>query len=159
MNITLVTVGKLKEKYLKEGIEEYSKRLGRFCKLQIVEVPDEKISDNPCQSEIEAVKRKEGEGIKKYLRDDAYKVALCIDGSMLSSEEMASKISGLTVNGISHIMFVIGGSVGLSKGITESCDFRLSFSKMTFPHQLMRLVLLEQIYRCFKINYNETYHK
>mgnify|MGYP000975249175 CR=1 FL=1 len=159
MNISIIAVGKLKERFFKEGVDEYLKRLGRFCKIEIVEIPDEKIYDNPNSSEIEIVKQKEGEGIKKHLKPNVYKIALCIEGEMLSSEGLSSKINHLMVNGTSSIEFVIGGSLGLSPEVIKSCDFKLSFSKMTFPHQLMRLILLEQIYRSFKIINNETYHK
>ncbi|HBM74061.1 MAG TPA: 23S rRNA (pseudouridine(1915)-N(3))-methyltransferase RlmH [Clostridiaceae bacterium] len=159
MNINIIAVGKLKEKYFKEGASEYLKRLSRFCKIEIIEVHDEKIPDNPNSTEIEMVKQKEGEQIKKHLKIDAYKIALCIEGEMMSSEKLSSKINSLMINGISNIVFVIGGSVGLSSEVVRDCDFQLSFSKMTFPHQLMRLILLEQIYRSFKIINNETYHK
>jgi 23S rRNA (pseudouridine1915-N3)-methyltransferase len=159
LNINIIAVGKLKEKYFKEGASEYLKRLSRFCKIEIIEVHDEKIPDNPNSTEIEMVKQKEGEQIKKHLKIDAYKIALCIEGEMMSSEKLSSKINSLMINGISNIVFVIGGSVGLSSEVVRDCDFQLSFSKMTFPHQLMRLILLEQIYRSFKIINNETYHK
>lgn len=159
VNITVIAVGKLKEKYLREGIDEYLKRLGRFCRLEIIEVPDERISENPGASEIEAVKKKEGDSIKRHIKDNSYKIALCIEGTMLSSEGLASKLKDIAVNGASHVVFIIGGSLGLSSQVVDICDFKLSFSPMTFPHQLMRLILLEQVYRSFKINNNEVYHK
>jgi 23S rRNA (pseudouridine1915-N3)-methyltransferase len=159
LNISVIAVGKLKEKFFKEGVSEYLKRLSRFCKIEIIEVHDEKIPDNPSRNEIEMVKQKEGEEIKKHLKIGAYKIALCIEGEMMSSEKLSSKINSLMINGISNIVFIIGGSVGLSSEIIRDCDFQLSFSRMTFPHQLMRLILLEQIYRSFKIINNETYHK
>ncbi|KPU42847.1 ribosomal RNA large subunit methyltransferase H [Oxobacter pfennigii] len=159
MNITIITVGKLKEKYLKDGINEYSKRLSRFCRLDIIEINDEKAPDNLSQREALLVKSKEGDAIDKYLKDNTYKIALYIEGKMLSSEEFAKTIEDLRIKGTSSIAFIIGGSLGLSEGIISKCDMKLSFSKMTFPHQLMRLILLEQIYRGFKIISGETYHK
>lgn len=159
MNITIVAVGKLREKYLKEGIEEYSKRLGRYCKLEIIEVPDEKAPESISLREEEIIKKKEGEGILKHFKDGVYKVALCIEGKMMTSPELSDMIGSLAVKGVSSIMFIIGGSLGLSDEVVKECDFKLSFSSMTFPHQLMRIVLLEQVYRSFKIIHNETYHK
>lgn len=159
MNITIIAVGKIKEKYLKEGLSEYLKRLNRFCRVEIIEVPDERIADNPGPNEIEIVKKKEGEGIKKHIKPGVFNIALCIEGDMLSSEELSLKIKNLAVGGVSSIAFIIGGSLGLSADVVKACDFKLSFSKMTFPHQLMRLILLEQIYRSFKIMNNEPYHK
>lgn len=159
MKVTLITVGKIKEKYLRDGIAEYSKRLGKYCKLDIVEVPDEKTPDNAGEAIENAIKDKEGTRILKYIRDDAYVVALAIDGSMLCSEELAGKIESLGIRGTSHIIFVIGGSLGLSGEVLLRSDYKLSFSKMTFPHQLMRVILLEQIYRSYRIIQNEPYHK
>jgi rRNA large subunit m3Psi methyltransferase RlmH len=159
VNITVIAVGKIKEKYLKDGLAEYSKRLGRYCKLDIIEVPDEKAPENMSAKEMRTVKIKEGESLERHLKDGAYKIALCIDGTMMASEELSNKISSLGTGGVSSIDFIIGGSLGLSDDIVKKCDFKLSFSKMTFPHQLMRLILLEQIYRSFKIISNETYHK
>lgn len=159
MNIFIIAVGKLKENYLKEGVNEYLKRLSRYCKIEVIELPDESMSDNPDQNEAEAIKRKEGERIKKHIKIGSYNIALCIDGNALSSEEFADKINHLVINGISNITFIIGGSLGLSDDVIKSCDYSLSFSKMTFPHQLMRLILLEQVYRSFKIINNEPYHR
>ncbi|MBY0758916.1 23S rRNA (pseudouridine(1915)-N(3))-methyltransferase RlmH [Sellimonas caecigallum] len=159
MKITVITVGKIKEKYLKDAIAEYQKRLGRYCKLEIVEVADEKTPDNAGETLENQIRRKEGERIAKYLKDDAYIIALAIDGKMLSSEEFADQIQRLGVGGTSHIQFVIGGSIGLDEEILKRADYRLSFSKMTFPHQLMRVILLEQIYRGYRIIANEPYHK
>lgn len=159
MNVTIIAVGKLKEKYLKEGIEEYSKRLKRYCRLEIVEVPDEKEPDNMSLKEAEGIKNKEGESIERHFKDNVYKIALCIEGKTMSSEEFSSVISGLGLKGISSVAFVIGGSLGLSDRVISRCDLLLSFSRLTFPHQLMRLILLEQIYRGFKIISGETYHK
>lgn len=159
MKITLITVGKIKEKYLKDAIAEYSKRLSRYCKLEIVEVADEKTPDNASDTVEDAIRDKEGERILKYVKEDAYVITLEIAGKMLTSEEMAEKIEKLGVQGTSHIIFIIGGSIGLGKEILKRSDYALSFSKMTFPHQLMRVILLEQIYRSYRIMNHEPYHK
>lgn len=159
MKITLITVGKIKEKYLKDAIAEYSKRLSRYCKLEIVEVADEKTPDNASDTVEDAIRDKEGERILKYIKEDAYVITLEIAGKMLTSEEMAEKIEKLGVQGTSHIIFIIGGSIGLGREILKRSDYALSFSKMTFPHQLMRVILLEQIYRSYRIIYHEPYHK
>ncbi len=159
MKITLITVGKIKEKYLKDAIAEYSKRLSRYCKLEIVEVADEKTPDNASDTVEDAIRDKEGERILKYVKEDAYLITLEIAGKMLTSEEMAEKIEKLGVQGTSHIIFIIGGSIGLGKEILKRSDYALSFSKMTFPHQLMRVILLEQIYRSYRIINHEPYHK
>lgn len=159
MKITLITVGKIKEKYLKDAIAEYSKRLSRYCKLEIVEVADEKTPDNASDTAEDAIRDKEGERILKYIKEDAYVITLEIAGKMLTSEEMAEKIDKLGVQGTSHIIFIIGGSIGLGREILKRSDYALSFSKMTFPHQLMRVILLEQIYRSYRIINHEPYHK
>ena len=159
MKITIVTVGKIKEKYLKDAIAEYGKRLSRYCKLEIVETADEKTPDGASELMEQQIRRKEAERIEKYLREDAYVIALAIDGKMLSSEEFSEKIGSLGVSGVSHIIFIIGGSIGLDEQILRRADYRLSFSKMTFPHQLMRVILLEQIYRAYRILNHEPYHK
>ena len=159
MKITLITVGKSKEKYLKDAIAEYSKRLSRYCKLEIVEVADEKTPDNASDTVEDAIRDKEGERILKYIKEDAYVITLEIAGKMLTSEEMAEKIDKLGVQGTSHIIFIIGGSIGLGRVILKRSDYALSFSKMTFPHQLMRVILLEQIYRSYRIINHEPYHK
>ncbi len=159
MKITIITVGKIKEKYLKDAISEYSKRLSRYCKMEIVEVADEKTPDNASETMEKQIRKKEGERIEKYIREGAYVIALAIDGKMLSSEELSEKMDSLGVQGISHIIYVIGGSIGLDENILKRADLLLSFSKMTFPHQLMRVILLEQIYRGYKILSNEPYHK
>ncbi len=159
MKITLITVGKIKEKYLKDAIAEYSKRLSRYCKLEIVEVADEKTPDNASATVEDAIRDKEGERILKYIKEDAYVITLEIAGKMLTSEEMAEKIEKLGVQGTSHIIFIIGGSIGLGREILKRSDYALSFSKMTFPHQLMRVILLEQIYRSYRIINHEPYHK
>ena len=159
MRITIITVGKIKEKYLKQGIEEYTKRLSKYCKLEIIEVADEKAPENMSLAQEDIVKNKEGEKILKSIKEDSYIIALAIDGKGRTSEEFAKEIADLGVNGNSHITFIIGGSLGLSKTILTKSDEKISFSKMTFPHQLMRLILLEQVYRGFRIINGEPYHK
>ena len=159
MKITLITVGKIKEKYLKDAITEYSKRLSRYCKLEIIEVASEKTPDNASETVEDGIRVKEGERILKYVRDDAYVVTLEIEGKLLTSEELAKKIENLGIQGTSHIIFIIGGSIGLGKEVLKRSDYALSFSKMTFPHQLMRVILLEQIYRSYRIISHEPYHK
>lgn len=140
MKITLITVGKIKEKYLKDAIAEYSKRLSRYCKLEIIEVADEKTPDNASETVEDGIRDKEGERILKYVRDDAYVVTPKLRES-LTSEELAKKIENLGIQGTSHIIFIIGGSIGLGKEVLKRSDYALSFSKMTFPHQLMRVIL------------------
>lgn len=159
MKITLICVGKLKEKYLKQGVDEYAKRLGRYCNLEIIELQDEKTPDNASEAVEIMIKNKEGERILKALKEDSYVIALAIEGKMLSSEELAEEIQSLTVSGISHISFIIGGSLGLSEDVLKRANRKLSFSKMTFPHQLMRMILLEQVYRAYRIIHNHPYHK
>lgn len=159
MKITVITVGKIKEKYLKDAIAEYSKRLSKYCKLEIVEVADEKTPDNASETVWNVIRDKEADRILKYIKDDAYIITLEIGGRMLSSEELAEKIEKLGIQGTSHIIFIIGGSIGLGRSVLEKSDFALSFSKMTFPHQLMRVILLEQVYRSYRIINGEPYHK
>ena len=159
MNINIITVGKLKEKYLKLGIEEFSKRLSKYCKLDFVELDDEKCPENLSEKDMLIVKDKEGKKILSKIKNNSYVIALAIDGKNLSSEELADTISNLGVRGHSHITFVIGGSLGLSDEVLKRANYKLSFSKMTFPHQMMKLILLEQVYRSFRINNNEPYHK
>ena len=151
MKITLLTVGKIKEKYLKDAIAEYSKRLSKYCKLEIIEVADEKTPDNASEVVENVIRDKEGERLLKYVKDDAFVITLEIKGKMMTSEELAEKIDTLGIRGVSHIMFIIGGSIGLGEDVIKRSDFALSFSKMTFPHQLMRVILLEQIYRSYRI--------
>ena len=159
MKITVITVGKIKEKYLKDAIAEYSKRLSKYCKLEIVEVADEKTPDNASEVVEDAIRTKEAERILKYVKDDAFVITLEINGKQLSSEELAERIEKLGVQGTSHIIFIIGGSIGLGQEVLQKSNFALSFSKMTFPHQLMRVILLEQIYRGYRIINGEPYHK
>ncbi|PEC43011.1 23S rRNA (pseudouridine(1915)-N(3))-methyltransferase RlmH [Priestia megaterium] len=159
MNISIITIGKLKEKYLKQGIQEYLKRLSSYAKVEIIELADEKAPENLSESEMEEVKQKEGERILAKISDDTYVIALAINGKQKSSEELAKEIDSLATYGKSKVAFVIGGSLGLSSEVMKRSNAALSFSKMTFPHQLMRLVLVEQIYRAFRIIRNEPYHK
>jgi 23S rRNA (pseudouridine1915-N3)-methyltransferase len=159
MKITIVSVGKIKEKYLRDGIAEYVKRLSRYCKLDIVEVADEKTPDNASELEERKIREMEGERILKCIRDTDYVIALAIDGKMLNSVELSRLVETLGVQGKSSIVFVIGGSLGLSEEVLRRSDYRLSFSRMTFPHQLMRMILLEQIYRSYRIMNGEPYHK
>ena len=159
MKITIITVGKIKEKYLKDAIAEYSKRLSRYCKLEILEVADEKTPDGASEKVEENIREKEGERILKLIKEDAYVITLEISGKMLTSEELADRIETLGIQGKSHLVFVIGGSIGLGREVLRRSDYALSFSKMTFPHQLMRVILLEQIYRSYRIINGEPYHK
>ncbi|KYD21139.1 23S rRNA (pseudouridine(1915)-N(3))-methyltransferase RlmH [Parageobacillus toebii] len=159
MHIHIISVGKLKEKYLMQGIEEYKKRLSSYAKVDIIEVPDEKAPEHLSEQEMEQIKQREGERILAKIPNDAYVIALAIEGKMKSSEQFAASLDKLATYGKSKIAFIIGGSLGLSKQVMQRADEALSFSKMTFPHQLMRLILLEQIYRAFRINRGEPYHK
>ena len=159
MKITVIAVGKIKEKFYRDAIAEYEKRLGRYCKLEIVQVEDEKTPDKERTSLDEIVKRKEAERIMKYIREDAFAVVLEIQGRSYDSEGFAAQIENLTTQGISHIQFILGGSLGLHEEVCKKADLKVSFSKMTFPHQLMRVILLEQIYRAYRIINGEPYHK
>lgn len=159
MNITIISVGKLKEKYLKLGIDEFKKRLSKYCKLDMIEIDDEKCPENLSEKDMEIVKNKEGQKILSKVKSNSYVIALAIDGKNLSSEELADTMSKLAVRGNSHITFIIGGSLGLADDVLKRADYKLSFSKMTFPHQMMKLILLEQVYRTYRINNNEPYHK
>ncbi len=159
MKITVITVGKIKEKYLRDAIAEYAKRLSRYCKLEIIEVADEKTPDQASETVEEQIRDKEGERILKYIRADMYVITLEIGGKMVSSEELADKVNMLGIQGQSSVAFVIGGSIGLGREVLKRSDYALSFSKMTFPHQLMRVILLEQVYRSYRIINGEPYHK
>lgn len=159
MKITVLCVGKIKEKYFTMAIDEYSKRLSRYCKLEIIQVPDEKTPDNASEALELQIKEKEGERILKHIKDGAYVFALAIEGKQFDSVEFSNKIEKLGVNGESHIIFVIGGSLGLDPRVLKRANELISFSKMTFPHQMMRMVLLEQIYRGYRISCGEPYHK
>lgn len=159
MNIQIVCIGKLKEKYWTEAVAEYSKRLSRFCTLEIVELKESRLPDKASEAEEKLVKQEEGREILKAIKPGSFVITLEILGKQLDSPQLAEKISQLSLEGKSSIAFVIGGSLGLSEEVSKRADFKLSFSKMTFPHQMMRVILLEQVYRAFKINRNETYHK
>ena len=158
LNIHIVCIGKIKENYLKDAISEYSKRLSRYCKLDFIELPDEKIPDklNP-NLELE-IKEKEAKQILSHLPKDSYKIALDLKGKEFTSEEFSKKLDDLSMEN-SHISFIIGGSLGLTKEVLDTCNLKICFSKMTFPHQLIRVFLLEQIFRAFKISHGETYHR
>jgi 23S rRNA (pseudouridine1915-N3)-methyltransferase len=159
MNITVIAVGKIKEKYLKQGIQEYEKRLTKYAKIKIIELPDEKAAETLSEAEMKGVKIKEGERILRHVQPDMHIITLEIEGKMLSSEDFAARIDTLATYGKSKVAFIIGGSLGLSDEVRKRSNEALSFSKMTFPHQLMRLVLLEQVYRGFRIIRGEPYHK
>lgn len=159
MSITIVSVGKIKEKYLNMAIDEYAKRLTKYTKLNFIQVQDEKTPDNASDAINEKIKQIEGERILKNIKESAYVIALAIEGNQLTSEKLASTLDNLSISGKSDIVFVIGGSLGLSKEVLNRANYLLSFSKMTFPHQLMKVILLEQIYRSYRIIKNEPYHK
>ena len=159
MKITIICVGKIKEKFYRDAIDEYAKRLSRYCKLSIIEVVDEKTPDGCSEAIEEQIKAKEGERILNALKGDEYVVSLAIEGKKLDSVALANKMNNLGIQGNSHIAFIIGGSLGLDKRVTSKSDMLLSFSDMTFPHQLMRVILLEQVYRGFRIIHGEPYHK
>ena len=159
MKITLVTVGKIKEKFYTDAIAEYAKRLSRYCKLEIIQVADEKTPDKASEAEELQIKDKEGKRILEQIKDGAFVIALAINGNMLDSVELAERIDKLGIGGVSQLVFVIGGSLGLSEEVMRRADFSLSFSKMTFPHQLMRVIFLEQLYRSYRIISGEPYHK
>ncbi len=159
MKITVLAVGKIKEKFYQEAILEFQKRLSRYCKMEIIEVADEKTPDHASEIQENQIKEKEGQRLLKYIKQDAWVCALAIDGTMLDSVELSKKMGYLGISGISHIMFIIGGSLGLADIVLKQVNFKLSFSKMTFPHQLMRVILLEQIYRGYRILMKEPYHK
>lgn len=159
MKITVITVGRLKEKFYRDAVAEYEKRLGRYCKLEILQVEDEKTPDRASAAEEDLIRKKEAERIMKHLKDDACIVTLEITGKMYDSEGFAHTIEKRQTSGVSHIQFVIGGSLGLHEDVCKKADLAVSFSKMTFPHQLMRVVLLEQIYRAYRIIHGEPYHK
>ena len=159
MRIDILTVGKIKENYLKEGVSEYSKRLSRYCDLKIIEVSDESTKEECSEQEKRMVLDKEAGRLEKYLASDAHLIALAIEGKQYTSEGLSARMDDLMLQGKSHIQFVIGGSLGLAPQILSRADEKLSFSRLTFPHQLMRMILLEQIYRSFRISRGEPYHK
>lgn len=159
MKISIISVGSIKEKYLKDAIAEYSKRLSKYTKVEFLNVSDEQIGQNASKKEEEIIKNKEGEKLIKIIPEQSFKIVLDLKGEMLSSPDLANKIKEITTYKNSHLSFIIGGSLGLSDDVLKLADYHLCFSKMTFPHQLMQVILLEQIYRAFKINNNEIYHK
>ena len=159
MKITVIAVGKIKEKFYTDAIAEYSKRLSRYCRLEVIQVADEKPPDGASEAQERQIKEKEGSRILAQIKDGAYVIALAVQGTMLSSEQLASKLNKLGVDGQSQIVLIIGGSLGLSDEVLKRADYHLSFSPMTFPHQLMRVILLEQIYRSYRIISGEPYHK
>ena len=159
MNIQIICIGKLKEKYWTDAIAEYSKRLSRYCTLEIIELKESRLPDKASAADEENVKLEEGRAILKAIKDGTYVITLEILGKQLTSPELADKIQTLSIEGKSNVAFIIGGSLGLSAEVSKRADYKLSFSKMTFPHQMMRVILLEQVYRGFKIIKNEAYHK
>ncbi len=158
-NITLICIGRLKESYLRDAVGEYIKRLSGLCKLNLIELPAEKLSDNPSQKEIENALESEGKKILEKIPKGAYVYTMCIEGKQKTSEELSAETDNLAVRGYSNIVFIIGGSFGISEKVKAASDFRLSMSKMTFPHQLARVMLLEQIYRATQISIGTKYHK
>lgn len=159
LHINIICVGKIKEKFFRDAIDEYSKRLNKYCSLNITELPDEKIPNNASDKELLIVKEKEGENILNNIKKDSYVICLDLKGKQFTSEEFSEKINNISINYNSSITFIIGGSLGISSKVLNTANELISFSKMTFPHQLFRVFLLEQIYRAFKIINNETYHK
>lgn len=159
MKITILAVGRIKEKFYRQAVAEFEKRLARYCRLEIIEAEDEKTPDCAKEALVHRIKEREGERLLKYIREDAFVCALAIGGTMMDSMELSDQIRQLGIRGKSHIIFVIGGSLGLADTVLKRADLNLSFSRMTFPHQLMRVILLEQVYRSFKIIHGEPYHK
>lgn len=159
MKITILCVGKIKEAFYRDAVREFEKRLSRYCKLEIIEVSDEKNMEQPSGAEEALIKDKEGMRLCKHIREDCYVICLAIEGKQVDSVGFSEKINRLGVSGKSHICFVIGGSLGLSDAVLKRADELVSFSRMTFPHQLMRVILLEQIYRAYRIMHHEPYHK
>lgn len=159
MNIDILCVGKIKEKFYTDAVDEYVKRLGRYCNIKIISVQDEKTPDKISDNMRDIILEKEAERLVRHIKDNALKAGLAIRGKAYDSEEFAEMISNAALYGKSHIQFIIGGSLGLHKSILDLCNVHISFSKMTFPHQLMRVILLEQIYRSYRILGNEPYHK
>ena len=159
VSVTLIAVGKIKEKYLREALDEYAKRLSAYCKFEVVEVKDEKTPDSPSTREKQLVLEREGDRISAKIPQGAAVISLCVEGKQMTSKRFAELISGYSIRGISKIAFIIGGSFGLDEKIKALSDVRLSFSEMTFPHMLMRVILVEQLYRGFTITEGKTYHK
>lgn len=159
MNINIIAIGDIKEKYLRDAIKEYEKRLKAYANVNVVELAEERLSNSPSEAEITQAIDKEGERILEKINPRSFVFALCIEGKQIGSEEFSKKIEDIALDGYGDISFIIGGSNGLSKDVKKRANHKLSFSKMTFPHQLMRVVLLEQVYRAYKISRNEPYHK
>lgn len=158
MNIKIIGIGKIKENYLVAGIQEYTKRISKYANIEIIELPDEPLPDNPSDKQIQNIREKEAEKILKHIKSTDFVCALDLTGKQLTSEEFAEKIQDITLKGFSTIVFLIGGTTGLSRNLVTNSNFVLSFSKLTFPHQLIRFFLTEQLFRCFKIINNERYH-
>lgn len=158
LNIKIICLGKVKETYLIDGINEYTKRISKYANIEIIELPDEPLPDSPSQKEIQSIKQKEAEKISKHIKSSDFVCALDLTGKQFSSEELSEKIKDITLKGFSTITFLIGGTVGLDRELVEKSNLIISFSKLTFPHQLIRLFLTEQLFRCFKIINNERYH-
>ena len=159
LKINIICVGKIKESFFRDAIEEYSKRLNKYCTLNIIELPDEKNPNNASEKEVIAIKEKEGQNILNNIKNSSYVICMDLKGKQFSSEEFSEKLNNISLNFNSTINFIIGGSLGLAKNVLDIADELISFSRMTFPHQLFRIILLEQIYRAFKISNNEAYHK
>ena len=159
LHINIICVGKLKEKYLQDALSEYSKRLSKYCNLNIIELPDEKLPNNLNDSLINQIKQKESNNILSHIEKGSYVLALDLKGKQFSSEEFSKKITDISLNSFSSITFIIGGTLGLYENVLKNSNQLICFSKMTFPHQLIRIFLLEQIFRAFKISNNETYHR
>ena len=159
LHINIICVGKLKEKYLQDALSEYSKRLSKYCNLNIIELPDEKLLNNLNDSLINQIKQKESNNILSHIEKGSYVLALDLKGKQFSSEEFSKKITNISINSFSSITFIIGGTLGLYENVLKNSNELICFSKMTFPHQLIRIFLLEQIFRAFKISNNETYHR
>lgn len=159
MNISLICIGNLKEKYWAQAVEEYSKRLSAFCRFSVIQLNEERISNNPSPGEIDRILNAEGKRILEKIPKNSYVISMCIEGKQISSNELSQKIDDISLSGKSSLCFIIGGSRGLSQQVKQRSDFKLSMSKMTFPHQMARVILCEQIYRAFEISSNGKYHK
>lgn len=159
MNISLICIGNLKEKYWAQAVEEYSKRLSAFCRFSVIQLNEERISNNPSPGEIDRILNAEGKRILEKIPKNSYVISMCIEGKQISSNELSQKIEDISLSGKSSLCFIIGGSRGLSQQVKQRSDFKLSMSKMTFPHQMARVILCEQIYRAFEISSNGKYHK
>lgn len=159
MKVTVLSVGKVKEKFFRDALNEYQKRLSRYCKLEIIEVLDEKTPDHASAAIEDSIRQKEAERLMRFIKEDAYVILLAIDGKKMDSLKFSDEIKNIGLSGKSHMQFLIGGSLGTHEMLSKRADLKLSFSDMTFPHQLMRVILLEQIYRCFRIINHEPYHK